>query len=74
LTTSIGVYLLFLGINYIPLLAYSISLSLNNSARKEVEYELAHADVFRRKYGVQQLLILVPMTIVLLAVIQRARS
>ena len=73
LTTSIGVYLLFLGVNYIPLLAYSISLSLNNSARKEVEYELAHAGVFRRKYGVQQMLILVPMAIVLLAVIQRAK-
>ena len=72
-TTGIGVYLLFLGVNYVPLFAYSISVSLKKSARKEVEYELAHQDVFRKKYGVQQMLILVPLAIVLLAVIQRAR-
>jgi hypothetical protein len=74
LTTSIGVYLLFLAINYVPLFAHSISLSLNDSARQEVEYDLTHDNAFRKKYGVQQVLILVPLAIVLLAIVQRERK
>jgi len=73
LTTSIGVYLFFLSFNYIPLLAHSISLSLNNSARQEVEHELTHDNAFRKKYGVQQVLILVPLAIDVLAIVQSNR-
>jgi hypothetical protein len=69
-TTAIGVYLLFLGLNYVPLLVFSISISLRKSAKQEVEFELAHHDVYRKRYGVQQLLILLPLAIAILAIVQ----
>ena len=72
LTTGIGTYLLFLGVNYVPLFVYAISISLKKSARKDVAYELAHEDIFRKKYGVQQTLILVPLAVVLLAAVQKS--
>ena len=73
-TSAIGVYLLFLGLNYVPLLAYSISITLKKSARLEVEFELAHQDRYRKKYGVQQVLILVPLAILFLTVVQEANK
>ena len=73
-TTAVGIYLLFLGSNYIPLLAYSLSISMKKSAPKEVAFELAHQDVYRKKYGVQQLLILVPLAIIALVIVQESRA
>ena len=73
LTTAIGVYLLLLGINYVPLLAYTVSISRRKSAKQEVAFELAHADVYRKKYGIQQMLILLPLSIPLLTVAQETR-
>jgi hypothetical protein len=69
-TTAIGVYLVFLGLNYVPLLAYSVSLAVKKSAKREAEFELAHQETFRRKYGTQQLLILVPLAVDILAISQ----
>ena len=73
-TTAIGAYLLLLGLNYIPLLAYSVSIAMRGSAKAEVAFELAHGNVYRRKYGVQQALILVPLAIPLLTLVQEARK
>lgn len=69
-TTAIGVYLIFLGLNYVPLLAYSVSMAVKKSARREVESELADQEKYRRKYGTQQLLVLVPLAIDVLAISQ----
>lgn len=73
-TTAVGIYMLFLGSNYIPLLAFSLSISMKKSAQKEVAFELAHQDVYRKKYGVQQLLILVPLAIIVLVIVQESRK
>jgi len=72
-TTAVGIYLLFLGLNYVPLLAFSLSISAKRSAQQEVAFELAHAEVYRKKYGVQQTLILVPFVVIALAIIQESR-
>jgi hypothetical protein len=71
-TTVVGIYLLFLGLYYIPLLAYSLSMSAKKSAQQEVAFELAHQDVYRRKYGIQQMLILVPLSIIVLVIVQES--
>ncbi|MGA2665585.1 MAG: hypothetical protein ABSF83_11635 [Nitrososphaerales archaeon] len=73
-TSALGVYLFFLGLNYAPLLAYSVSIAVRGSAKREAARELAHQDVYRRKYGVQQALILVPLAIVALSVVQEVRG
>jgi hypothetical protein len=73
-TTAVGIYLLFLGLNYIPLLGYSLSISMKKSAQQEVAFELAHQDVYRKKYGVQQMLILVPLAIIALVIVQESRE
>ena len=72
-TEGIGVYLLLLGINYVPLFGHALSISLRKSAAREVASELANEKVYRKKYGVQQVLILVPFAIVILAAIQKVK-
>jgi hypothetical protein len=74
LATGIGIYLLLLGVDYIPLLLYGIGIARRNSAKKEVEAELADEAYFRRKYGVQQTLLMVPLLIPLLALSQELRE
>lgn len=69
-TEALGVYLVFLGLNYAPLFAYGISIGTLKKAQEEAAFELAHQDVYRRRYGVQQLLILLPLAIILLTVLQ----
>jgi hypothetical protein len=43
-------------------------------ARKEVAEELAHTDLYMRRYGVQQALLPVPLAIPVLAVVQEAEK
>lgn len=71
--TAIGVYLLCLGIDYIPLLVYGIVIARKGSAKMEIASELADETHFRRKYGVQQALLMVPLFIALLALSQEFR-
>ena len=73
-TSALGVYLFFLGLNYAPLLAYSVSIAMRGSAKLVAARELAHQDVYRRRYGVQQALILVPLAIVALSVAQELKG
>ncbi len=47
---------------------------MRGSAKEEVAFELAHGNVYRRKYGVQQALILVPLAIPLLTLVQEGRK
>lgn len=69
----VGVVLLAVGLNYVPLLLYAIAIQRRQSARAEVAAELAQRNVYARKYGVQQALLLVPLAIVLLALSQEWR-
>ncbi len=72
LTTSIGVYVLLLALNYVPLLAFSISLASKRSAKTAVALELEHQETYRRRYGIQQAMVLIPFAVLLLASIQEA--
>ena len=66
----LGLYLLLIGINYIPVLAYTIILLRTRSWKSEVEEGIATNPHYIRKYSTQQLLIFVPFAIVLLATYQ----
>jgi len=66
----LGLYLLLTGINYLPVLAYTVILLRARSWKSEVEEGLASDPHYVRKYSAQQLLIFVPFAIVLLAALQ----
>ncbi len=73
-TEALGVYLAFLGLNYAPLLAYVVSIGTVKKAQEEAAFELAHQEVYRKKYGVQQVLILVPLAVPLLTIVQAGKT
>jgi hypothetical protein len=66
-----GVYLLCGAINYVPLLLYSIAVTRRGSARQEAAAELAEKDGrSARRYGMQSLLLILPLVIPALALAQ----
>lgn len=69
---ALAVYLLCLGLNYVPLLTYSMLIRTDPAAREEAAFELEHQDIYRTRYGVQQLLILVPFSILILTIVQES--
>lgn len=71
---AIGVYLVLLAIDYVPLLGYGIAISRRASSKEELRAELTNEEYFRRKYGVQQTLLMVPLVIPLLALVQELRD
>ena len=66
----LGVVLLWIGLNYVPLFIHAVDLAGCGRAREEAGHELASREVLR-KYSVQQLWILVPFAVVVLDLIQR---
>ncbi len=70
----IGCFFLWVALNYVPLLLYTISLVRRKSAHQEVAFELAHKDAYARKYTLQTtMLLLVPLVMPVLAVYQEVR-
>jgi len=74
-TTSSGrllaVYLLLLGVNYVPLLLHAVALRRSGEARAVIADELASDPrAAMRKYRRGSLLLLVPLVVPVLAVIQ----
>ena len=70
----LGIALLWVALNYVPLLLHAIDIVRCGSARQEAAYELAHPEIMRR-YTVLQLWLLVPFAMVIMALAQRgARS
>jgi hypothetical protein len=65
----LGLYLVLIGLNYVPLLLYAITIARKGSAKTEVE-GLANDKHYIRKYGLQQLMILVPLAILIIALVQ----
>lgn len=66
----LGGILLFSGINYVPLLLYALVIVQHDSARDDVAPELRQKERYARKYGVQQVLLLVPLSMPILALYQ----
>lgn len=69
----LGVYLILLGINYIPMLIYALAIYRKRSAQDEVADELAHRTKIASRYFPQTLLLLVPLVVPLLALTQELR-
>lgn len=66
----LGVPLLWIALNYVPLFLHSVDLARRGTARQEVAAELADLRN-ARSYSYRQLWILVPFAVVLLALAQR---
>lgn len=56
-----GVYLLLIGINYVPMLIHAISIVKNGMGRDEIAGELEDKQRMFRKYRKQSLYLLVPL-------------
>jgi hypothetical protein len=69
-----GIYLVFVGINYIPLLLHAIDISCKGKAEQELADELAHKKKAFRKYRRQSMWLLVPLVVVIAAILQRNRT
>jgi hypothetical protein len=68
---ALGLYLICLGMNYIPMLAYTLSIANKESARAELGSELSDKPAAMSKYRRRSLLLLVPLSVPLLALIRR---
>jgi hypothetical protein len=64
--TIFGMWLVSIAANYVPLFLYALSIARAGTVKAESEPELPHA----RRYGVQQVSILVPFLVVAIAVVQ----
>ena len=69
-----GCVLLWIAINYLPLLLYSISIIRRKSAQSEVAFELEHKDYYARKYTTHSLLLVLPLVVPVLAVVQEIKQ
>jgi len=68
---ALGIYLICLGINYIPMLAYTLSIANKESAVAELGTELADKAAAMSKYRRQSLLLLIPLAAAILAMLRR---
>jgi hypothetical protein len=66
----LGCFLLWIALNYVPLMIYAISIVRHKSAHQEVAYELEHKDIYAKKYTFQSTLLLVPLAVPTLAAYQ----
>lgn len=67
--TIFGIWLVAIAANYVPLFLYALSIARAGTVNAEGEPERPHA----RRYGVQQVIILVPFLVVVVASIQERR-
>lgn len=70
----LGVYLVLLAINYVPLLIYGLMIVFRGDAHAEVADELAHKDRIASTYMAQSLFLVVPLVVPVLALAQSLRS
>src|SRR5579863_3053695 len=70
----LGAYLLLLGINYVPMLAYAVAITSGKSAKAEMGDELNDPRRAMAKYRRQSVLLLVPLLVPLLALVRERRK
>ncbi len=68
-----GIYMLTVGINYVPLLLHAVGIARRGIAEKEIADELRDRRAASRKYRRQSLLILLPLVVLILAIVQEAQ-
>jgi len=70
----VGCFLLWIALNYVPLLLYAISIVRHKSAHQEVTYELEHRDKYAGKYLRQSTFLLIPLAVPALAAYQEMQK
>jgi len=68
---AFGVYLVLLGLNYLPLFLHALDMVRDKSAAREIGAELEDRRVAFRKYRRQSLWLLVPLVMPTIAVVQQ---
>ncbi|MGI9069841.1 MAG: hypothetical protein ACR2JB_00575 [Bryobacteraceae bacterium] len=71
---ALGAYLICLGINYVPMLAYAIAIANRQNAQAQISHELIEVRKAMSKYRRQSLLLLVPLLVPILAASQKLKS
>jgi len=66
---ALGIWLVTIAANYIPLFIYAILIARGGTVKEEGQPEIALA----KRYGAQQVIILVPFLVVVVAIIQECR-
>lgn len=67
--TVLGIWLATIAANYVPHFLYARSIARAGTVKTEGEPELPHA----RRYGLQQVIILVPILVVVIAILQERK-
>ena len=68
----LGITLVWIALNYVPLFLHAVDLAKSGTARQEAALELARPDLVRR-YGLLQLWILIPLAVAVFALMQRGK-
>lgn len=71
---ALGVYLISLGLNYVPMLLYAVAISRHKTAREEMGEELADKRRAMSKYRGQSVALLVPLMVPVVALIRERRG
>ena len=66
--TLLGFWLLVVSVNYIPPFIYALLIARAGTVKEEGEPELAYV----KRYTVQQVIIIVPLLVVIVAIVQEA--
>jgi hypothetical protein len=69
----LGIYLICLGVNYMPLLFYAVSVRDRLQAARAIEDELANTRKSMSRYRTQSLILLLPLAVPVLALMQEGR-
>lgn len=69
---ALGLYLICLGLNYVPMLVYAIVITRDRSARAEIGDELNDTRRAMAKYRRQSLFLLLPLVVPIAALLQTA--
>ena len=69
---ALGAYLICLGLNYVPMLAYTISIANKQNGRAELGEELQNRRRAMTKYRWLSLLLLVPLALPVLVITRKA--
>jgi len=70
----LGLYLISLGINYVPMLVYAVAIGGTNSAREELGDELTNKREAMKKYRRQSLFLLVPLAVPIFGLARRRKA
>jgi len=65
-----GIWLVGIAANYIPLFLYAVLIARGSTVKEEGQPELARA----KRYGVQQVILLVPLLVIIVALLQEAHQ